>query len=254
MGTASTMASVAEALGMTLPAQRRHSRARFRTPAPCRGGRSPHRRHGAGGPAPESDHHAARPSKTPFACSARSPDRPTASSICSPSPGAPASRWSSTTSTASAAKRPSLTNIKPSGQYQMAELFEAGGIPAVMRELLPLLHRDALTVTGKTVARTSPRFPNRFGATCVASAETPIRSRRRTLDTARQPCSGWSGHQARRRLAQLLTHRGRAVVFTSLEDLARRIHDPAARRHPGRRARAAERRPDRWTRHARSRA
>jgi dihydroxy-acid dehydratase len=47
---------------------------------------------------------------------------------------------------------PLVANLRPSGRYQMEELYEAGGIPAVMRELLPLLHGDALTVTGRTLA------------------------------------------------------------------------------------------------------
>src|SRR5207248_8798946 len=46
---------------------------------------------------------------------------------------------------------PFIANIRPSGQYQMEELYEAGGIPAVMKELSPLLHTSALTVNGRTV-------------------------------------------------------------------------------------------------------
>ena len=47
---------------------------------------------------------------------------------------------------------PFLVNVKPSGKYLMEDFFYAGGLPAVLRELLPLLHGDALTVTGKTLA------------------------------------------------------------------------------------------------------
>jgi dihydroxy-acid dehydratase len=46
---------------------------------------------------------------------------------------------------------PLLVNLRPSGQFHMEDLFEAGGIPAVMKELAPLLHLDCLTVTGRTV-------------------------------------------------------------------------------------------------------
>ena len=48
-------------------------------------------------------------------------------------------------------RTPYIANIKPSGEYLMEDFFAAGGIPAVMREVLHLLHRDALTVTGKTI-------------------------------------------------------------------------------------------------------
>ena len=43
---------------------------------------------------------------------------------------------------------PVIANITPSGKYLMEDFFYAGGLPAVMKEILHLLHRDALTVTG----------------------------------------------------------------------------------------------------------
>src|SRR5438094_2133459 len=49
---------------------------------------------------------------------------------------------------------PFLTNIRPSGAFLMEDLYYAGGLPAVIRELLPLLHADAVTVSGKSVAGT----------------------------------------------------------------------------------------------------
>ncbi|MEM2093900.1 MAG: dihydroxy-acid dehydratase [Candidatus Bathyarchaeia archaeon] len=51
-----------------------------------------------------------------------------------------------------ARKVPHICNMAPGGPYTMEELDRAGGIPAVMKEILPLLHKDALTVTGRTVA------------------------------------------------------------------------------------------------------
>src|SRR5438094_474118 len=49
---------------------------------------------------------------------------------------------------------PFITNIRPSGAFLMEDMFYAGGLPAVIRELLPLLHADAVTVSGKSVAGT----------------------------------------------------------------------------------------------------
>src|SRR6478672_3675187 len=49
-------------------------------------------------------------------------------------------------------RTPFLVNVRPSGKHMMEDFFFAGGVPAVMRELLPLLHRDALTVNGKSIA------------------------------------------------------------------------------------------------------
>jgi dihydroxy-acid dehydratase len=48
-------------------------------------------------------------------------------------------------------RTPFLANVRPSGQHMMEDFFFAGGVPAVMRELLPLLHGDCLTVNGKTI-------------------------------------------------------------------------------------------------------
>jgi Dehydratase family len=45
-----------------------------------------------------------------------------------------------------------LLNVRPSGKYLMEDFFYAGGLPAVLKELLPLLHREALTVTGQSLA------------------------------------------------------------------------------------------------------
>src|SRR2546426_11927283 len=47
---------------------------------------------------------------------------------------------------------PCLVNVKPSGKYLMEDFFYAGGLPAVLKELLPLLHGDALTVNGQPMA------------------------------------------------------------------------------------------------------
>src|SRR5205814_609844 len=46
---------------------------------------------------------------------------------------------------------PLLVNVRPSGQWHMEDLFEAGGVPAVLKELAPLLHLDCLTVNGRTL-------------------------------------------------------------------------------------------------------
>ena len=51
-------------------------------------------------------------------------------------------------------RTPFLANIKPSGQFLMEDFFHAGGVPAVMKELLPLLHRDCITVNARQSAKT----------------------------------------------------------------------------------------------------
>src|SRR5712691_11866199 len=48
-------------------------------------------------------------------------------------------------------RTPCIVNVKPSGEYLMEDMFEAGGVPVVMKEILPLLHADAITANGKTI-------------------------------------------------------------------------------------------------------
>ncbi|WP_309119423.1 IlvD/Edd family dehydratase [Paenibacillus sp.] len=124
------------------------------------------------------------------------------------------------------AETPLLLNLRPSGQYQMEEYFEAGGVPALMKELEPLLNGDCLTVTGRTIREN------------IASARTLNRDVIRSLEAPLDPQGGIAVLQGN--LAPdgalikqsavspgLKRHRGRAVVFNSPADLAARIDDPA---------------------------
>ena len=108
----------------------------------------------------------------------------------------------------------------------MEDLFYAGGIPAVMKQLLPLLHGDALTVTGRTQAEN------------LESAEVTNPEVIRSLDDPLQPEGGLSilrgnlapdGAVIKHAAATLalLNHRGPALVFKDVADLKARIHDPA---------------------------
>jgi dihydroxy-acid dehydratase len=56
-------------------------------------------------------------------------------------------------------RTPFLVNVRPSGQHMIEDFFFAGGVPAVMRELLPLLHRDCLTVNGKSIGENVREAP-----------------------------------------------------------------------------------------------
>jgi dihydroxy-acid dehydratase len=108
----------------------------------------------------------------------------------------------------------------------MEDLFEAGGIPAVLRELLPLLHGDALTVTGRTIAEN------------IADAAIVDRDVIRPLHDPLQAEGGLAilrgnlapdGAVIKHAAASphLLRHRGRTVVFRDMADLRARIDSPA---------------------------
>ena len=121
---------------------------------------------------------------------------------------------------------PVLVDLKPTGPHYMEDLFAAGGIGAVMRELKPLLDLDCRTVAGETLAER------------LAASHGPIdRSVIKPLLEPLQPTGGLvalfgslapKGAIFKRSAADpsLFEKEGRAVVFTSLEDLSARIDDP----------------------------
>ena len=123
-------------------------------------------------------------------------------------------------------RTPLIANMRPSGEYQMEDLFYAGGIPAVLKELLPLLHGDAPTVTGRTLAEN------------VADAAVSNSEVIRSLDDPLAPEGGLiilrgnlapDGAVIKHAAATpaLCQHRGPALVFKDADDVKARIHDPA---------------------------
>jgi dihydroxy-acid dehydratase len=121
---------------------------------------------------------------------------------------------------------PLLANIRPSGKYQMEELFAAGGIPAVMHEMRDLLHLDALTITGRTVGA------NLEGAEVldrrvIAPLSQPLHPEGGTAILRGNLAPRGAVCKQSAASPHLLRHRGRAVVFSSVADLQARIDDPA---------------------------
>lgn len=76
-------------------------------------------------------------------------------------------------------RTPQLADMKPAGKYMMRELHIAGGVPAVMRELLSagLIHGDALTISGKTIAESIRSFPAGAAHPVLRSISQPVKSR-----------------------------------------------------------------------------
>ncbi len=122
---------------------------------------------------------------------------------------------------------PMLVNLRPSGKYHMEDLWEAGGIPVVLKELEPLLHPDALTVTGKTWGEILARVP-RAGAwqDVIAPREKPLHPEGGLAIVRGNLAPDGAVIKQSAATPKLLTHRGRAVVFASQRDLAERIDDP----------------------------
>jgi L-arabonate dehydrase len=121
---------------------------------------------------------------------------------------------------------PCLVNLQPSGTYLMEDFFYAGGVPAVLRELgeADALHRDALTVNGQAIWKNVAEAPcwnrdviRRFVEPFKDKAGIAVLRGNLAPDGAVIKPSAASPH--------LLRHRGRAVVFENIEDFHTRIDD-----------------------------
>jgi L-arabonate dehydrase len=123
---------------------------------------------------------------------------------------------------------PLLVNVKPSGKYLMEDFFYAGGLPAVLRELLPLLHPNALTVNGKTLGENVAGAEN-WNRDVIRPLDMPIAPEGGTVILTGNLCPDGAVLKQSAASSHLLTHRGRAVVFEDHADLHARIDDPSLR-------------------------
>src|SRR5216117_2434492 len=120
---------------------------------------------------------------------------------------------------------PFLVNVKPSGKYLMEDFFYAGGLPAVLKELLPLLHGDALTVNGQPMAD-NVRDARCWNEDVIRPLGMPLAKEGGTVILSGNLCPDGAVLKQSAASPHLLTHRGRAVVFEDHDDLHRRIDDP----------------------------
>jgi dihydroxy-acid dehydratase len=120
---------------------------------------------------------------------------------------------------------PFLANIRPSGEFQMEELFAAGGIPAVMQEIRSLLHLDALTITGRTVEENLSGVEV-LDRRVIAPLSQPLHPEGGTAILHGNLAPRGAVCKQSAASSHLLRHRGRAVVFSSNADLQARIDDP----------------------------
>jgi dihydroxy-acid dehydratase len=120
-----------------------------------------------------------------------------------------------------------LVNLMPSGKYLMEDFYYAGGLPAVLRALAEknLLHRDALTVNGKT------QWENVKDAPCwnrdvIYGFEKPFKENTGIAILRGNLCPDGAIIKPSAATPKLMQHRGRAVVFENIEDFHTRIDDP----------------------------
>jgi dihydroxy-acid dehydratase len=125
-----------------------------------------------------------------------------------------------------ARETPVLVDLKPSGQHYMEDLHRAGGLTTVMREIKGLLHLDALTVTGRTLGEELDAAPASFPQDVVRPFDRPIFPQGGIAVLRGNLAPGGAIIKQSAASATLMEHEGRAVVFEDAEDLARRIDDP----------------------------
>jgi dihydroxy-acid dehydratase len=128
---------------------------------------------------------------------------------------------------------PVLVDLKPTGPHYMEDLFAAGGLGAVLRELAPSLHLDAISVTGEPLGKRLEGEPDWVDRGVVRSLEEPVHPEGGLVALFGTLAPGGAILKRSAADARLFEHEGRAVVFQSLEDLAARIDDPGLEVAPG---------------------
>ncbi|SAL23985.1 IlvD/Edd family dehydratase [Caballeronia humi] len=118
---------------------------------------------------------------------------------------------------------PVLLDLKPSGQHYMEDFHHAGGMATLLRELSPLLHLDAMTVTGRTLGEELDNAPPRFEQDVVRTAANPIYPQGGIAVLRGNLAPGGAIIKQSAADARLMEHEGRAVVFANAADLAARI-------------------------------
>jgi dihydroxy-acid dehydratase len=124
---------------------------------------------------------------------------------------------------------PVLAAVKPVGDtYYMEDFFAAGGIGAVLRELKPLLNLDCMTITGETLgARLAAEEGDYVDRRVIKSAAAPHEPQGGLIALFGSLAPNGAILKRSAATPSLFEKTARAVVFTSLDDLAKRIDDPA---------------------------
>jgi L-arabonate dehydrase len=120
---------------------------------------------------------------------------------------------------------PLLVNLMPSGKFLMEDFYYAGGLPAVIRELGALLHRDALTVNGRTLGENTAEAPC-WNREVIATLEQPLKTNAGIAVLRGNLAPNGAVIKPSAATPALMRHRGRAVVFESIEHFKERVDAP----------------------------
>jgi dihydroxy-acid dehydratase len=120
---------------------------------------------------------------------------------------------------------PLLVNLMPSGKHLMEDFFYAGGLPVVMKELGDLLHNDIITANGKTFSDNYAKAKC-YDRNIISTVDDPLQPNAGIAVLKGNLCENGAVIKPSAATPKLMKHRGRAVVFESMEDYHQRIDLP----------------------------
>ena len=123
------------------------------------------------------------------------------------------------------AKIPLLLNLMPSGKYLMEDFFYAGGLPVIMKELGNMLHESAITVNGKSIKENYAKAKC-YNDEIIKSIKQPLQQEAGIAVLKGNLCENGAVIKPSAATPGLMKHKGRAVVFESMEDYHARIDLP----------------------------
>jgi dihydroxy-acid dehydratase len=119
---------------------------------------------------------------------------------------------------------PCLVNLQPSGEHLMEDFCYAGGLPVVMKEILHTLHKDIITVSGKTVEENVAKAVN-YESSVIMSVDKPFKDKAGIAVLKGNLAPSGAVIKPSAATPALLVHKGRAVVFENIDDFHARIDD-----------------------------
>jgi L-arabonate dehydrase len=120
---------------------------------------------------------------------------------------------------------PFIANLQPSGKYFMEDLYYAGGLPAVLKELDKFLHHDSLTVNGKTL-KENYDLGECYNRDIIGTVDKPFNALSGVAVLKGNLCENGAVIKPSAASLHLMKHRGLAVVFEDIDDYKNRIDDP----------------------------
>jgi dihydroxy-acid dehydratase len=119
---------------------------------------------------------------------------------------------------------PLIANLQPSGEYFMEDMYYAGGLPAVMKTMLHKMNQDCITVTGKTVKENVENAES-YNPDVIGTFDKPFNKISGIVVLKGNLCEDGAVLKPSAASPNLMKHKGKAVVFETIEDYKKRIDD-----------------------------